>query len=149
MIKKSQSPTPGHICITFELPASLWADQLFLTGDFNGWQPHDCPLHQERDGTWRTTLDLPADDIYEFRYLIDGQWRTDYHADGFASNGLGSHNSIVNAVLPIKHSLPKHRGTPLPTSATHARRDEQRATPLPHPAPPRQSPSLRPRTQAV
>lgn len=109
MIQKTVSPIPGHVRVTFELPASVWADHVFLTGDFNDWNPHELPIRQDRDGVWRATLDLPAGQFYEFRYLIDGQWQTDYHADGFSSNNFGSYNSIVNASLPVV-SLPETIG---------------------------------------
>ena len=107
MIKKAESPIPGHVRITFELPASMWADHIFLTGDFNNWGQHDLPLRQERDGVWRTSLDLRAGRFYEFRYVIDGHWQTDYHADGFSSNRYGSHNSILNASLAVPQSEQK------------------------------------------
>jgi hypothetical protein len=43
---------------------------------------------------------LPAGRRYQFRYLVDGQWRTDYHADGYASNEYGSQNSVLLAETP-------------------------------------------------
>lgn len=81
MIYKTHSPLPHHVRVTFELPADLWAGQVYLVGDFNQWSARATPLVQERDGAWRATLDLPCDRCYEFRYLIDGQWRTDSGAD--------------------------------------------------------------------
>ncbi len=33
--------------------------------------------------------------------MIDGQWRTDYHADSFAQGSYGADNSVVHATLPI------------------------------------------------
>ena len=38
------------------------------------------PLRQGRDGVWRIQLDLETGRRYEFRYLIDGHWQTDYMA---------------------------------------------------------------------
>lgn len=81
MIHKTHSALPNHVRITFELPAALWAGQVYLVGDFNQWLARATPLVQERDGAWRATLDLPCDSCYEFRYLIDGAWRTDSNAD--------------------------------------------------------------------
>lgn len=100
MIHKSRSPIPGHIRVVFELPSCVWADRIYLTGDFNNWNDRDLPLHQSRTGVWQATLDLPIGKQYEFRYVIDGQWRTDFHADGFTDNGYGSQNSVVVAELP-------------------------------------------------
>jgi 1,4-alpha-glucan branching enzyme len=86
--------------VVFELPSCVWADRIYLTGDFNGWKQDDIRLRQDRRGVWQASLDLPAGRKYEFRYMVDGQWRTDSHADGFTDNGFGSQNSIVTTVLP-------------------------------------------------
>ncbi|OUC09534.1 hypothetical protein RY27_02285, partial [Litorilinea aerophila] len=58
------------------------------------------PMRQDHDGVWRAEVELPAGQSYEFRYLIDGQWRTDFHADGFTTNNYGTENSVVRAELP-------------------------------------------------
>lgn len=56
---------------------------------------------QERDGVWRVTVDLPVGTEYEFRYIVDGEWTTDYHADELSTNAYGSQNSPVKADYPI------------------------------------------------
>lgn len=99
MIKKYASPIPGHVRVIFELPSCLWADRIFLSGDFNDWRTEDIQLRQDRNGVWRAMLDLPVGRRFEFRYLIDGEWRTDFHADGQADNLFGSQNSLVVAEL--------------------------------------------------
>jgi 1,4-alpha-glucan branching enzyme len=99
MIKKYPSPVPGHVRVVFELPSCIWADRIFLSGDFNNWNAGDIPLRQDRNGVWRAALDLPIGRRYEFRYLIDGEWRTDFHADGHADNTYGSQNSLVIAEM--------------------------------------------------
>jgi hypothetical protein len=100
VIYKAASSIPDHVQVTFELPACIWADRIFLVGDFNAWNESATPMHQDRDGVWRATIDLPYGSRCEFRYLIDGQWKTDYHADGFTANVYGSDNSVVEATLP-------------------------------------------------
>ena len=37
MIHKYRSSLPGHVTVVFELPASVWAGRIYLTGDFNDW----------------------------------------------------------------------------------------------------------------
>jgi hypothetical protein len=101
MIRKSASVTPGYVCVAFELPSCLWADRIFLVGDFNGWNETATPMKQDRDGIWRATVELPQGTVYEFRYLIDGQWTSDSHADGFVENSFGVSNSVVNATVPV------------------------------------------------
>lgn len=110
MIRKSRSPIADHIRVVFELPSCVWADRIFLTGDFNDWRENDIRLHQNRNGVWQAVLDLPAGRSYQFRYLIDGQWRTDSHADGFADNGYGAQNSIVITELAEPDELQAHNG---------------------------------------
>lgn len=101
MIHKQPSSYPGHVRVIFELPSCLWADRIYLVGDFNQWNEQATPMHQGRDGVWRAMVDLPAGQQFQFRYLIDGQWKTDYHADGFAQSIYGADNSVVQATLPV------------------------------------------------
>ena len=104
MIRKLLSPKAACVRIIFELPACIWADRIFLVGDFNDWNSSVAPFAQNRDGVWRAMLDLPAGREYQFRYLVDGRWQTDLHADGWADNEFGSQNSIVDATLPPESS---------------------------------------------
>lgn len=105
MIYKVPSHQPGFARVVFELPSCVWADRIYVTGSFNNWDKTQDPMIQDRDGVWRAILELPAGQTYEFRYIIDGRWQTDYHADGFTDNEYGSHNSIVDLstlmVVPI------------------------------------------------
>ncbi len=98
MIKKQLSPNHSRVRVTFELPSCLWADRIFVAGDFNDWSRTATPMHQGRDGAWQATLDLEIGRKYEFRYLIDGNWHTDYHADASRINAFGSENSVVDLV---------------------------------------------------
>ena len=96
MIHKSHSPIVGHTRVLFELPASLWAHQVSVVGDFNQWCPQQTPLTQERDGAWRTALDLPRGQHYHFHYVVDGEWRTERHADGFTTLRSGCPTSLLH-----------------------------------------------------
>ena len=121
MIHKTQSPVPGHVRVIFELPSCIWADRIFLVGDFNQWDERTTPLRQDRDGVWRAIIDLANGSQCEFRYLIDGQWKTDYHADGSASNAYGSENSVVHAVLPQGMPMVERLSSRVLDSAPRAR----------------------------
>jgi 1,4-alpha-glucan branching enzyme len=110
MIRKMKSMLPNHVRVVFELPACVWADRIYLSGDFNQWDERNTALRQDRDGVWRVALDLPAGSRYEFRYIVDGQWRTDFHADGCTGNQYGAHNSVVVAELPALEPAPSFVG---------------------------------------
>jgi 1,4-alpha-glucan branching enzyme len=97
MIYKEPSATAGKVSVTFELPASVWAERVNLVGEFNGWDRSRTPMRQSGPyGAWRVTLALDVDREYQFLYLIDGTtWYTDYAADSFVVNEYGTDNSIV------------------------------------------------------
>ncbi|MGQ9613079.1 MAG: isoamylase early set domain-containing protein [Chloroflexus sp.] len=95
MIAKQPGPV-GKVRVTFSLPASLWADTIYLVGDFNGWNPHATPLRATEHG-WMVTLDLEAERTYQYRYLVNGnEWHNDWNADGYAPNPYGGNNSVVD-----------------------------------------------------
>jgi 1,4-alpha-glucan branching enzyme len=100
MIRKMPSPIPGHVRVVFELPPFIWADQIAVVGDFNHWCQTATPMQQDRDGVWRAVIDLPQGSHCEFRYLANGEWMTDYHADGYVASIYGTDNSLVVATLP-------------------------------------------------
>ncbi len=100
MIRKIPSPKSSCVRVIFELPACIWADHIFLVGEFNDWNVAVTPFAQNRDGVWRAVVDLLANRDYQFRYLVDGSWQTDSHADGWVANEYGSQNSIVSTAFP-------------------------------------------------
>ena len=101
MIYKLPSIVSDHVQVIFELPAYIWADHIAVVGDFNQWDAKATPLHQERDGVWRAVIELPVGHRYEFRYLVDDYWLTDYQADSFTRNAYGTDNSVLFAALPV------------------------------------------------
>jgi 1,4-alpha-glucan branching enzyme len=110
MIRKYRSPIPGHVRVVFELPSSVWADRISLTGDFNEWRENDIVLQQTRSGVWQAAVDLPLGTKHQFRYVVDGQWCTDSHADGTSDNSYGSQNSMIIANLPESELIQETSG---------------------------------------
>lgn len=105
MIYKRATSDPNWVEVIFELPASIWADHVTLAGDFNHWDQHSLPLHQDRDGCWRLQLVLPIARRYQFLYLIDGRWCGDCSdcrtvgAMGAVRNPFGSFNCVLDTSL--------------------------------------------------
>jgi 1,4-alpha-glucan branching enzyme len=79
--------------INFEIVAPE-ADTVFLVGDFNEWNVSAHPLRCNSNGTWNTSLKL-APGRYEYRFLIDGEWRNDPNSGDFVSNPFGSDNCVI------------------------------------------------------
>jgi len=89
--------TDGRVAVTFEMPASIWADTIHVVGDFNEWSRTANPLKQRGDGVWQTTLVLESGRDYQFRYLINGKdWQNDWQADRYTPNPYNADNSVVH-----------------------------------------------------
>ena len=58
-----------------------------LAGDFTGWVPQD-EMRSDSPGWWKLDLRL-APGEYRFRYVADGQWYTDFAANGVESSETG------------------------------------------------------------
>jgi hypothetical protein len=96
MVRTTTSPLAGHVRVLFELPAALWADRVCVMGDFNQWCSTSTPLVQARDGVWRVLLDLPASHRYHFRYLVNGEWCTEFQGGGLVSGAGFDLTSVLS-----------------------------------------------------
>jgi len=101
-MKKQYSKTQNTCKVTFSLPpeAVTGASSVTLLGDFNEWQEQaGIPLKPQKDGSYKTQLELSAGKRYEFRYLVDGyRWENDYDADQYVPS---PYSGIDNCVVEI------------------------------------------------
>ncbi len=74
------------------------ARQVAVAGDFNQWD-RKCYCVRKRDGRWEKTLSLPPGE-YEYKYLVDGQWRMDPANARDCINCYGTRNNVL--VVPSK-----------------------------------------------
>ncbi len=66
-----------------------------VAGSFNDWDPDAKPLVDRKgDGIYRGCLMLPPGE-YEYKFVVDGDWRIDEANPCFASNDLGTLNSVL------------------------------------------------------
>ena len=70
------------------------AGVVFLCGDFNGWHQTALPMTKMDGGWWKYRMCL-APGSYQFKYLADSKWYTDYAAFGIERGPLGVWNSVV------------------------------------------------------
>ncbi|KZN48058.1 isoamylase early set domain-containing protein [Pseudoalteromonas luteoviolacea] len=95
MLTKRFFKTKDEAEITFEF-SHPEASKVELVAEFNDWQPITMKFIK-KDKRFRLKHRLPTEKKFHFRYLIDGkQWDNDHKADGYAANGFGSENSIVD-----------------------------------------------------
>ncbi|MCI0398378.1 MAG: isoamylase early set domain-containing protein [Chloroflexi bacterium] len=80
-----------------ELPETLEVENVYLVGEFNGWNPTATPMkYSPKNKAFRATLALEPGQDYQFRYLVNGQhWCNDWAADRYVANGLGQDNCVV------------------------------------------------------
>jgi len=74
--------------------AAPGANTVYLAGNFNDWKPDARPLKEGVNGIWKTTLTLPSG-RYEYRFVVDGEWRDDPRCDEKTPNSLGSENCLL------------------------------------------------------
>lgn len=96
-IKKQYLKSKPVCKVTFSLPAEE-ANTVAVVGDFNNWNPTDSPLKKLKNGTFKGTLDLPTENSFEFRYLVDDYYLNDTEADRFQWN---EYAGTENAVLEV------------------------------------------------
>lgn len=82
--------------VTFSVPAET-AKEVKVVGTFNNWNTKKTALKKLKNGTFKGTLDLPKDQSYEFRYIVDGNYINEDQADAFAWNDYaGAENSVLH-----------------------------------------------------
>ena len=84
---------PQTVKVTFVL-LEPGAKQVFLCGEFNGWASDATPMKRDDAGHWETTLAL-APGRYEYKFIVDGNWKHDPLARVNVWNGNGTLNSVA------------------------------------------------------
>lgn len=69
------------------------ASKAAVAGTFNDWQPQ--PLKPADAGLFSLTLLLPPGD-YEYRFVVDGEWRSDSACPEAVPNPFGESNSLLH-----------------------------------------------------
>ena len=70
------------------------AKEVRVTGDFRDWVKEGIPLSHDGNGEWRTVLMLEPGE-YQYRLLIDGEWKDHGEAAGRVANPFGTENCIL------------------------------------------------------
>jgi hypothetical protein len=83
--------TDGHIEFRFYRPG---ATAVSVSGDFNGWSNNALTMEELGDGWWQAVAPLKKGE-YRFRYFVDGEWFTDYAANGVEQTRFGWNSVLV------------------------------------------------------
>ena len=81
--------------VTFKVKAKE-AKKVEVAGAFNNWNGEEFQLKKLKNGTFKGTLNLPTNNTYEFKYIVDGTWINDESADALVWNEYAnSENSLI------------------------------------------------------
>lgn len=96
MAIKKQYLKSKPICkVTFTVPAKE-AKKVAVVGSFNDWNSKVSQLRKLKNGTFKGTIDLEKDKSYQFRYLVDGEFINEEHADNYVWNDFaGTENAVL------------------------------------------------------
>ena len=68
---------------------------VFVAGDFNGWDPQAHALQWFDGGLYRAVLRL-APGMHQYKFVVNGEWTHDPRAESHIDNGHGTLNSVVH-----------------------------------------------------
>ena len=98
--KKQYLKTKPVCKVTFKLSKeeAKEADLVRIVGDFNDWDTQAAPMKKLKDGGFTATIELPKDNQYQFRYLLnDRAWENDWQADQYLPSPVSlEDNSVIS-----------------------------------------------------
>lgn len=97
MMPKPVAPKPEPQSIPTTKPVTFTIDapygwEVSLAASFNRWEPQ--PMVKDADGIWRLTVNL-SPGTYQYRFLVDTEWKDDHKNSQRVPNEYGSYNSVV------------------------------------------------------
>ena len=96
-IKKQFIKTKPVCKVTFSVDARV-AQTVAVVGDFNNWNATEGELSKLKNGTFKGVFDLPKDNSFEFKYLVDGTFVNEPEADSYRWNDYAN---AENSVLEV------------------------------------------------
>jgi len=90
---KAKGPAAVKEGIKFSLKAPD-AMTVFLAGEFNSWSTNSDPLSKDSSGIWTITKKLQPGK-YQYKFIVDGNWKLDPENPQTADDGFGGKNSII------------------------------------------------------
>lgn len=93
-VKAAKPAKATKTAVTFTVHADK-GKEVFLAGEFNGWDPAAKKLaYKARSSVYTTTLNL-APGTYQYKFVIDGTWCADPENVNSVQNDQGTFNSVI------------------------------------------------------
>jgi serine/threonine protein kinase len=87
-------PTSGRLwSVEFSIHAPE-AQQVFVAGEFNNWDPNATPLRKKANGDWFVNLQLRTG-VYAYKFIVDGTWKPDPDNKDQVNDNRGGFNSVL------------------------------------------------------
>jgi hypothetical protein len=91
-VHRVASTRKKSVMFTLDAPSGL---DVSVAGSFNDWKPQ--AMTKGPDGLWRITVQL-AQGTYEYRFLVDADWREDPNNPRKTQNDFGGYDSICDVL---------------------------------------------------
>ena len=91
-VRTARPPRNKRVTFTLDAPE---AHAVSVAGTFCDWQTDACALKQNRTGVWKKTRTLPPG-RYEYRFVVDGEWRNDPNCTEHVLNAFGADNDVLH-----------------------------------------------------
>ncbi len=88
---RTTRPDRRRVSIVVKAPQ---AKEVRVTGDFTRWSKVGIRLSEDGNGHWRTVLPLDPGE-YQYRLLVDGEWKDHEYATDRVANPFGSENCVL------------------------------------------------------
>ena len=90
-LKRGKNSKPKKINFQIIAPE---ANTVFLVGDFNDWNVSAHPCKPNTKGIWKTCIKLDSG-RYEYRFLVEEEWKNNPECVDFVPNPFGSKNCVI------------------------------------------------------
>ena len=89
-----KAAAPAKKAVTFTVHAEN-GKSVFLAGSFNEWSTTAKKMaYKAKDGLYAATVQL-APGEYQYKFVVDGEWRLDSANPNFVPNNFGTLNSLL------------------------------------------------------
>ena len=89
--------------VSFKLKGFTDAKKVILSGTFNRWDESGFIMNPIENG-WEVTLQLRPD-IYEYKFIVDGEWKEDPQNPSMRKNKHDGYNSVLDVQKRVEFRL--------------------------------------------
>lgn len=92
--------------------------KIYVAGTFNNWDSTSIKLGHHGKGTY-TAMILLSPGKYEYKFIVNGEWRNGPEGSEQVPNAFGTTNSTLVVGHPTTHEVHPHTFARLPDSESH------------------------------